>query len=336
MTILNLMLGKGRGGLEQAGVDYAESLAHAGIATLTITHPDAWVNPALEKLPHLTLRHVASWDPFAILRLRKLAHETNATAVICHGNRALRMALTALKGRVPVIAVAHNYSIARFVHADRVFCITHDLIEEMVHRDYPRNQMFHMPNMVRIPTIEPRAPFREPPVIATMGRFVKKKAFDVFIDAVRELKQRGLAFHAILGGDGEDRPLLEARAKGLEDVLTFSGWVQDKAQFFHNADVFVLPSHHEPFGIVLIEAMAYRVPVITTDSEGPCEIVHPGKDALLTRRGDAQEMADAMESLITSEAGAKSLADAAFDLVSSTYSIDAMAERLKVALKGLS
>ena len=89
-------------------------------------------------------------------------------------------------------------------------------------------------------------------------------------------------------------------------------------------------------GIVLIEAMAYKVPVITTDSEGPCEIVHPNKDALLTRRGDAQEMADALEELITNETKAKALAAEAFALVSSTYSIDAMASRLKTALNGLS
>ncbi len=106
MTILNLMLGKGRGGLEQAGVDYAEALAHAGINALTITHPQAWVNPSLANLPHTTLSHIASWDIFAILKLRKIAEEKNATAIICHGNRALRVAFTALKGRVPVIAVA--------------------------------------------------------------------------------------------------------------------------------------------------------------------------------------------------------------------------------------
>jgi glycosyltransferase involved in cell wall biosynthesis len=335
MTILNLMLGRGRGGLEQAGVDYAEALAHAGIQAMTITHPDAWVNQSLETLPHTPLKHITSWDPFGILRLRKLAKKQNATAVICHGNRALRMALTAFKGRVPIIAVAHNYSIRRFVRADKVFCITRDLIEEMVHRDYPRAHMTHMPNMVRIPTIQPRVPYRTPPVIATMGRFVKKKAFDLFIDAVRELEHRGIAFKAILGGDGIEAPLLQQRAQGLKS-LTFSGWVENKAQFFHDADIFVLPSHHEPFGIVLIEAMAYKVPVITTDSEGPCEIVHPGKDALLTRRGDAQEMADALEELITNERQATALAAEAFSLVNSTYSIDAMASRLKTALNGLS
>lgn len=335
MTILNLMLGKGRGGLEQAGVDYADALAHAGIAALTITHPDAWVNPSLASVPHTTLRHLGSWDPLAILALRRLAKQHNATAIICHGNRALRMALTALKGRVPVIAVAHNYSITRFVKADRVFCITRDLIEDMVHRDYPRAQTFHMPNMVRIPATAPRTPYRTPPVIATMGRFVQKKAFDLFIDAVRELEARDIAFTAILGGDGELRPQLEARAQGVQS-LTFSGWVQNKEQFFHAADIFVLPSHHEPFGIVLIEAMAHKVPVITTDSEGPCEIVHPNKDALLTRRGDVQEMADALEALITDQAKAKALANEAFALVTGTYSIDAMATRLKRALEGLS
>lgn len=335
MTVLNLMLGSGRGGLEQAGVDYAEALAHAGISALTITHPDAWVNPLLANLPHHHLKHIASWDPLAILSLRKLAKKHQATAVICHGNRALRMALSAFKGRIPVIAVAHNYSIKRFIGADKVFCITHQLIEEMAKLNYPRERIIHMPNMVRIPTIAPRPAYRNPPVVATMGRFVTKKAFDLFIDAVRELENRSITFKAILGGDGDDAALLRARAQGLKN-LTFSGWVQNKEQFFHDADIFVLPSHHEPFGIVLIEAMAYQVPVVTTDSEGPGEIVHPGKDALLTKRGDAKELAGAIESLITNETRAKALATEAFALVSSAYSVAAMADRLKRALNGLS
>lgn len=335
MAILNIMLGRGRGGLEQASLDYAEALALAGIETLTITSPGAWANGGLGQLPHQPIRHWAVFDPLAILRLRRLAEEQKADVAICHGNRALRLTLNALKGRVPIFATAHNYSVKRFVSADRVLCITRDLMNEMARRGYPESRISYMPNMVRIPerTVRPTNP-RALPVIATMGRFVEKKGFDLFIDAVRLLKNRGFHFRAVLGGDGELAATLRDRAAGLDDVLTFSGWVADKSAFFGEADIFVLPSRHEPFGIVLLEAMAHSVPVVTTDSEGPREIVQSGHDALLVPRGDAVALADAIAALLADGSRAQALGNQAFQTASASYSIGAMSKRLKQLLAG--
>ena len=60
MTILNVMLGRARGGLEQAAIDYAEALQGAGYEPLTVTHPHAWANAALDEklLPRLGLRNL--------------------------------------------------------------------------------------------------------------------------------------------------------------------------------------------------------------------------------------------------------------------------------------
>src|SRR5262249_34491040 len=62
--------------------------------------------------------------------------------------------------------------------------------------------------------------------------------------------------------------------------------------------IFCLPSHHEPFGIVLIEAMAQALPIVATDSEGPSEILHDGIDAILVPRGDAEVLAQALSDMI--------------------------------------
>src|SRR3569832_705140 len=126
MTILNVMLGKARGGLEQAAVDYAEALQAAGYAPLTVTHPSAWVNAKLaeKSFPAASLSNFGAWDLLAAYRLRAIALKHRARAVICHGNRALSLALATLEGHIPVIAVAHNYNTRRFAGADHCFAIT--------------------------------------------------------------------------------------------------------------------------------------------------------------------------------------------------------------------
>jgi glycosyltransferase involved in cell wall biosynthesis len=168
-----------------------------------------------------------------------------------------------------------------------------------------------------------------------MGRFVAKKGFDVFIEALGGLRSDGIAFRAVLAGDGPERAALEglSAARGLRDVLRFPGWVTDKAAFFAGSDLFCLPSHHEPFGIVLIEAMAHARPVVATDSEGPVEILRDGIDGLVVPRGDAARMAQALGALIADPAGAEQLAANAYRQAQRTYDVPRVGERLDLAVR---
>ncbi|MES2984119.1 MAG: glycosyltransferase [Pseudomonadota bacterium] len=332
--ILNLMLGKKRGGLEQAALDYAEALAHAGIRALTVISPGAWVEAPLvaARVTHESLPNHARWDMLAVWRLRRLAKRTGARAIICHGNRALTLALIALKGRIPVIAVTHNYATRRCARADACFAITTHLAEHL--RAAGVTAITAMPNMVRPHTPAPRPPFRHPPVIGSMGRFVMKKGFDTYLHALAIVKAQGVAFRAILGGEGERADALSAYIEhySLESHVELRGWVKDKNAFFEEIDLFVLPSLHEPFGIVLLEAMTHGVPVITSDAEGPREIVRHGVDAIVTPRGDAQALAEAIITMLDDEAQARALAEAAQQHVAQHYSLAAMATRLQTAL----
>lgn len=358
--VLNIMLAAGKGGIEQAAIDYAEALEAAGHTPINVLHPEGWcyqsmtsprssyLASAMELSPSgtegsptgeasiLPLQTKGSWDIFAARRLRKMAAEAHADIAICHGNRAISMALKAFRGKIPILPVAHNYNVKkRFPKCDGALCITRDLIEELVHLDMPRERLFHMPNLVRPPADAKAKPFASPVRIKSMGRFVEKKGFAYFIDALGILKKRGVKFHAELGGDGLLRYVLQQRAKerGLtEEELTFSGWVTDKERFWKQTDIFVLPSLHEPFGIVLIEAMAHALPCVTTDSEGPCEIISNGKDALLAQKGFATPLADAIEQYVNEPLVAAAHAAAARKTVLDNYTIEHAASRLDTAL----
>jgi len=188
--------------------------------------------------------------------------------------------------------------------------------------------------MVRIADMAARMPMRTPPVIGSMGRFVEKKAFPLMVEALALLHQRGVDFRAVIGGGGDEEAMLRQQiaSHGLNEKMSLAGWVQNKAEFFAGMDLFVLPSHHEPFGIVLIEAMAASVPVLSTASEGPREIIQPGVNGALTPLNDAPAMADALAQLMANPAqtatmGAQGRAD-----VAQRYSPQAMAGRLKTAL----
>lgn len=283
---------------------------------------------------HETFSNNGRLDFFAPARLRSLAARCNANAVICHGNRALTLALRAFNtpSSPKIIAVAHNYKTKRFARAHACFAITQHGAQHL--KAIGAQHITHVPNMVRVIAPPAREAFRNPPVIGTMGRFVAKKGFKHFIEAMSVLRARGVAFTAVIGGDGEEQAVIAeliARYQ-LEQHITLTGWVQNKPAFFASLDLFVLPSLHEPFGIVLIEAMNHAVPVISTDSEGPSEILHHGVDGLLTPRADPEKLADAIAELLANPARAAALGMAGHAQVTHHYSMDAMAKRLQTAL----
>jgi glycosyltransferase involved in cell wall biosynthesis len=334
MKIINLMLGRGRGGIEQAVQDYHEAMMLADIDVVSVLDKNAQMCRAFDAagLPYETISPLGEWDIFTKRGLRALAKKHQADAMICHGNRAVSLALGA---HIPVIGVAHNYKLKkRFPKCDAVFCITKDLIEECVHLNIPREKLHHIPNMTRLPAPTPRQ-WRTPPTIGTMGRFVEKKGMDIFIAALGALHDKGVPFKALIGGDGALAPALQAQAKslGVTEQIEFIGWVKDKANFFAQLDIFVLPSQHEPFGIVLIEAMAAGLPVVTTDTEGPCEIITQHHDAIMVEKAKPYAMAAALGELIETPERALAMGHAARQTVADQYDLPVVSKRMKQALQ---
>jgi glycosyltransferase involved in cell wall biosynthesis len=337
MRIMNIMFGRGQGGLEQAALDYHEALILQKHDVLSITHPHASINETLASLGgrRQSVAQGGEWDIFAAFKLRQLARKESIDVAIAHGNRAIGLALKALSGRVPVVGVAHNYHLRRFPRCDAVFAVTRDLMEEMVHLNIPRPKLFHIPNMVRTPDFKPRPAFRNPPVIGTLGRFVEKKGFDIFLQSIKSLQEQQIEVKAIIGGDGplEMRLRQQAARDGIAERVQFPGWIKDKNQFFEDIDIFVLPSHHEPFGIVLIEAMACGLPCITTDTEGPCEIIRHEQDAVMIEKARPYQMAQAIAELLLNPERAHQMGESARFKARERYNIDMISIQLNLAVE---
>ncbi|HYW65833.1 MAG TPA: N-acetyl-alpha-D-glucosaminyl L-malate synthase BshA [Candidatus Dormibacteraeota bacterium] len=95
----------------------------------------------------------------------------------------------------------------------------------------------------------------------------------------------------VMIGDGPDRPAAEAmaRTRGIEDDVIFLGKQNDVIAKLGLADLFLLPSRLESFGLAALEAMACEVPVIATNVGGIPEVVEHGVDGYLVEPGDVQQ-----------------------------------------------
>ena len=135
-----------------------------------------------------------------------------------------------------------------------------------------------------------------------VGRLAAVKGVPVLLDALARLRSTGRQVTLTLVGDGEDRAWIEARIKALDlgDAVTITGYQSQEAVAGHLAasDVFVLPSFAEGLPVVLMEAMAARLPVVTTRIAGIPELVEDGQNGFIVPPGDAEGLAGRLASLL--------------------------------------
>lgn len=139
-------------------------------------------------------------------------------------------------------------------------------------------------------------------VVGIVGRLQRWKGIHVFLDALAAVRRARPSVHGVVvGGAHETEPehadelRAQARALGLADAVTFAGFQSNAAEWMQAMDVVVHASDREPFGIVVVEAMALGKPVVAGASGGPAEIITDGRDGLLTPFGDSAALARAIE-----------------------------------------
>ena len=137
--------------------------------------------------------------------------------------------------------------------------------------------------------------------LVCVGRMHRSKGFDVALRAVRLCLDRGVDVYLRLLGDGPERAALMALADqlGLGGHVEFRGSVREDEvrRTMGSADIFLLPSHAEPLGVVVMEAMAMATPVIVTAAGGVREIVTGGVDGLVVEPGNVGQLAAAVLAL---------------------------------------
>jgi glycosyltransferase involved in cell wall biosynthesis len=165
--------------------------------------------------------------------------------------------------------------------------------------------------------------------VCAVGSLTEKKGHDVLLRAWGDVKNRQPNARLALVGDGPLRAELErtVEALGLRASVSFLGRRPDVPEILRAADLFVLPSRWEGFGIAVVEAMAAGAPVVASSVDGVREIVRDQQDGLLVPPGEAGRLAEAVAALLADPARAKQLADSARQRAEE-FSIQATADRL--------
>jgi len=141
------------------------------------------------------------------------------------------------------------------------------------------------------------------PLIVCAARLEKEKDVTSLIAAMPSVVAAVPNAVCVVAGDGSERAARAAQIQqlGLTGSVMLAGFREDAMSIINAADLFVLPSLAEPFGLVLIEAMSLGKPVIATDAGGPREIVENGRTGILVSPADPAALGAAISQLLVDE-----------------------------------
>jgi glycosyltransferase involved in cell wall biosynthesis len=167
-------------------------------------------------------------------------------------------------------------------------------------------------------------------LVSMVGVLRSWKRHDLFLEAVRHLKERGLPVRALVAGEGPQREnISEAiRERGLSDTVTMTGYREDVPEILAASNVLVLPSDRfEGVPQVILQALAMGRPVVASPVGGIPEVVHPEETGLLCPTGDAAACAEALARVAGDPALGVRLGKAGRDLVLARHTVGAMCDR---------
>jgi glycosyltransferase involved in cell wall biosynthesis len=137
--------------------------------------------------------------------------------------------------------------------------------------------------------------------LVTVGSLIDRKNHIFLIEVVKRLHEKKINFRLDILGEGINRDFLERTIQNnnLADVVFLKGNVQNIEDYLQKAQIYVHAAKHEPFGLVLLEAMASGLPVICLDGKGNREIIEEGKNGYMIGENDTELFATKIIELVS-------------------------------------
>lgn len=303
MNITQVMLAKKFGGAERLFVDFCVALAEAGENVQAICQKGSFSEKLLKQHGGIRLAGIkvlGSWDLLAARKIRTLIKDHKSQVVQAHLARGALLAGRACSRLgVPLVVTTHNYIDPKYYrYVSMLVPPTQAQFDYYLNKGVPEERMTLVQHFSPLEGAErARAGTEEEIRLVAAGRLVHKKGFHVLLESFAGLEQTATRKIKLdIAGTGPEEENLRTMIEdlGLQDRARLVGWVEDIPGFLRKGDVFVLPSLDEPFGIVVIEAMACDIAIVSTLSQGPGETLDE-KTAWLCEAGDVEGMRQALE-----------------------------------------
>ena len=306
MKILHIIAGAEQGGAESCAVDTIRALHAAGIEQTLICRPHTAFLTLVRDcaIDHhiLSFNRLLKWPQKAIIN--KIIKDEKPDLVHCWLNRAA--SFTPYQKTVPVLGwFGGYYDLKYYKSCDFFMGVTKDIVRYIGNvtmtpdRAYVGHAFGTLETMGEVKKSD-YGISNKTKVVLMLSRMHWKKGVDVLIDAASKIDD--VVF--LIAGDGPEieKYRAQAHALNLQRRVRFLGWCRDRLGLLSIADVCVLPSRYEPFGIVMPESWFARVPLVATKADGAKHYVNHEKDGLLVDIDDCEGLVEALQRALNDKA----------------------------------
>lgn len=345
MRILYTLHSHGCGGAEKHALHLMSELAAKGEEVFFAGPRDSWLADqlTLRKIPCFHLPMHGFYDPWSLGRLVFLARKLKID--LLHGHLMRGAFYAGLAGRltgVPAVSTAHATNTwRRFNHSRKVIAVSCAVHEVLLSKGLPPGKVRTIYNGVPVPDADLQAGrkalrkelgFSESDVVlCSVGRFIPDKGQDILIEALARLHRERQGFGAVLVGKAQgawyEKVRTLAEDAGIDQLIRFPGFQENVTKFLFAADLFVLPSRRESFGLVLLEASAVGLPIVASRVGGIPEVVEEGVSGILFAPENAEELASCLSALLGDEKRRRELGRKSREVFAEKFSLAAMVQK---------
>lgn len=198
----------------------------------------------------------------------------------------------------------------------------------------------HPEENYKLSTLNPKQTNEGVPRLLFLSNLIPSKGVYVLLDACKMLREQGVQFVCdFVGGETKeiDRATFEAavRERGLDGLVRYHGpkYGEDKLAYFAQSDAFVQPTYDDCFPLTLVEAMQWRLPIVSTDVGAVPDMVKNGENGFVCQQQDSFSLAEALEKLICNPALRRQMGDRGFQRYREEYTLEAFERRMVECLQ---
>jgi len=336
--LMQIMLSSQDGGAETFFEKLCFAMADAGIRQNVVIEPTPRREGLLAAHPLIdvkTIRFRGLREIPGRIRIRRYVQRVQPSLILTWMNRAVKRAP---KGFCPVVArLGGYYGLDRYRGCDRLIGNTPDIVEYFLKNGIPAGRVACIPNFGDIRHTDLshdeaktriRTALGVPEhhrLLLALGRLHPAKAHDTLIRAIVPIPD----VTVMIAGDGPLRPMLKALSQqlGVAERVHLLGWRSDTAELFAAADISVFPSRVEPFGNVVVETWAQRVPLIAARSVGPAWLVEDDVDGLLFDIDHVEQLTQHIRTMIAHSEIGSCLVEAGYNKLQHQFSRESIVKR---------
>ncbi|MBR5167414.1 MAG: glycosyltransferase family 4 protein [Salinivirgaceae bacterium] len=180
------------------------------------------------------------------------------------------------------------------------------------------------------------------PHLLFLSNLIITKGVHVLLDACKILKDKGQEFVCDFVG-AESKEISEwgfkneVSCRGLEGIVQYHGrkYGAEKTRFFTDSDIFIHPTYNDCFPLVLLEAMQYQLPIVTTNEGGIPDVVQDGVNGFICERQNAESLAAAIERLLLNPSLRCQMGNTGYEIYRQNFTLEKFESRMRECLSAV-